>query len=103
MDVQDPVLTPLNGIQGKNEFAFYTIRVDGLDFYKKNMRVVNYLGEPSNEGRLEVRVEGVWGTISYNPKNEKFVKLVCKHLGFTCNFILIKQLLSTISILIEIN
>jgi len=73
---------------GKNEFAFYTMPIDNLNYYNKNFRIVNYLGEPSNDGRLEVRYKGKWGTVQYSQENDNFVKLVCKELGFEGKFIL---------------
>lgn len=46
---------------------------------------MNYLGEPSNEGRLEIRYKGEWGTLSFDDSNKDFIKLVCKNLNFASN------------------
>lgn len=44
------------------------------------MRLVN--GSSRQEGRLEIRHNGIWGTVCDDDFNEDAAKVVCSHLGF---------------------
>jgi len=43
--------------------SFSVFKVDNIDFVAGDMRIVDAMGEISNEGRVEIRNNGVWGTI----------------------------------------
>ena len=45
------------------------------------MRLVG--GSDSSEGRVEIQVAGVWGTVCYNNWGDIDAEVVCRQLGFT--------------------
>jgi hypothetical protein len=58
----------INGIEvlkfGNSMKSFFTFKVDNIDFVSADMRIVDNLGELASEGRIEIRINGVWGTIN---------------------------------------
>ena len=44
--------------------SFFTFKVDNIDFVSSDMRIVDFAGELASEGRIEIRINGKWGTIN---------------------------------------
>lgn len=53
------------------------------------IRLVN--GENNHEGRLEIKHNGLWGTICDDDFNEDAAKVVCKKLGYSGRSIVKKE------------
>lgn len=51
------------GEHQKSRKSFFVYKIDNIDFAAKNLRIVNHLGKPSHEGRVEIRVNGKWGSV----------------------------------------
>ncbi|PFH36852.1 hypothetical protein BESB_050440 [Besnoitia besnoiti] len=47
----------------KPGFSFYVYQSESIDAIEKNIRLVNEYGKLSSTGRLEVRRNGIWGTV----------------------------------------
>jgi len=61
----------------------YTIsRVDNVDIVDKDIRILDSFGKPSNEGRVEYRGEGEWGTICSMGNNKLAAKRICQDIGY---------------------
>ena len=58
------------------------MKVDNVDLVEKDIRIVTGKGKFSNEGRIEVRREGNWGSICALDNNKKAAKRICKDLGY---------------------
>jgi len=43
--------------------SFTTFKVDNVDFVSSDIRIVNHEGQLSAVGRVEFRINGVWGTV----------------------------------------
>jgi len=62
-----PSNEPVNGKDigeyQKSRKSFFVYKVDNVDFSAKDLRILNAFGKPSHEGRIEIRLNGRWGTI----------------------------------------
>jgi hypothetical protein len=45
-------------------FSYSVSKVDNVDLMTQNVRILNYKGEPDNRGRVEMRLNGEWGSFS---------------------------------------
>jgi len=61
----------------------YTIsKVDNVDLIEKDIRILDHKGKISHEGRVEIRLNGQWGTICNKNNNVNSAKRICKDLGY---------------------
>jgi Scavenger receptor cysteine-rich domain/LCCL domain len=61
----------------------YTIaKVDNIDMIYKDVRIVDSNGLLNFKGRLEMRNEGIWGTICARFLDDKAAKVICKQVGY---------------------
>ena len=60
----------------------FTFKIDNIDFADKDMRILNNEGSPSFKGRLEVRVNGKWGTICSKGTTDKIGRGACRMMKF---------------------
>lgn len=67
---------------GKPQKSYSVAKVDNVDLSEKDMRILDNKGDYSNEGRVEVRVNGKWGTICNKGNNLLAAKRICKDLGY---------------------
>jgi len=67
---------------GDAKKSFVLAKVDNIDMVEKDIRIVDYKGTPTNEGRLEMRYEGIWGTICSQGNNRKSAKVICREVGY---------------------
>jgi len=72
----------LEKVQNVGVFSFSTSKVDNVDFMASNLRILNHLGEPDYMGRVEMRINGQWGTFSQVGSHNSFAKKVCETLGY---------------------
>ncbi|KAK6588479.1 scavenger receptor 1 precursor [Cryptosporidium xiaoi] len=83
---------------GSEIFGFYTYLSDSIDFIQSEVRVVDSTGNLSSSGRLEVRRNGVWGSVALRGEstvtNDFAATLACKQLGYSfgsvlpsCNYV----------------
>ncbi|CEM37758.1 unnamed protein product [Vitrella brassicaformis CCMP3155] len=67
--------------------AFYVYRADSIDDIDKDVRVVDADGQLSAVGRLEVRRDGVWGSVcgvgSLGEFTEASARKACREMGYT--------------------
>jgi len=62
--------------------SFAVTKVDSVDIVEKDFRILDENGKLSNEGRLEVRTNGEWGTICAFGNNKSSAKRICKDIGY---------------------
>jgi len=43
--------------------SFYTFKIDNVDFAAKDIRILDYNGKSNWKGRVEMRLNGRWGSI----------------------------------------
>ena len=48
----------------------------------KDVRILDWDGKPTHKGRVDVRNEGVWGTICASGLNDSAAKIICEHTGY---------------------
>ena len=63
--------------------SFFTYKVDNIDLAEKDLRLVTSDGYISYRGRLELRVNGEWGTVCEKGLTPSVAKVVCRSLGYT--------------------
>ncbi len=62
--------------------SFVVAKIDNIDQVKKDIRIVDGKGKLSAQGRLEMRYEGVWGTICSLGNNRLSAKIICRDIGY---------------------
>jgi hypothetical protein len=58
--------------------SFYTIKVDNYDMAEKNVRIIDFKGQPNSQGRVEFRNNGEWGTGCARGSEENAVRTICR-------------------------
>lgn len=67
---------------GKTKKSYTVSKVDNVDLVERDIRILDGKGKISNEGRLEIRINGKWGTICNKDNNPYSAKRICKDLGY---------------------
>jgi hypothetical protein len=67
---------------GKTKKSYTISKVDNVDLVERDFRILDSKGKISHEGRLEVRVNGKWGTICNQNNNEISAWRICRDLGY---------------------
>jgi hypothetical protein len=62
--------------------SYVLSKVDNIDLVDKDIRILNHKGEFTNLGRVEIRINGRWGTICANQNDQLSAKLICKELNY---------------------
>lgn len=66
----------------KSRRSFTVSRVENIDMVRTDVRILNNRGEMSSLGRLEIKKDGVWGTVCGIGLSEMSATVVCKDLGY---------------------
>ena len=67
---------------GNVKKSFSVMKVDDVDIVEKDFRILDQNANLSHEGRLEMRVNGEWGTICSIGNNKLSAKRICKDIGY---------------------
>jgi len=67
---------------GESKKSFTLSKTDNVDFCASDIRILNYKGEMSNEGRVEFRNNGQWGTACAKNMNGYAARVICRHLNY---------------------
>lgn len=67
---------------GHTKKSYTVSKVDNVDLVEKDIRILDYKGIITNQGRVEIRVNGRWGTICNKKNNIESAKRICKDLGY---------------------
>jgi len=43
--------------------SFMTVKIDNVDMARLHLRLLDPQGNPASKGRVEMRLNGVWGTV----------------------------------------
>lgn len=62
--------------------SFITYKVDNPDFMSSDVRILDQRGTPSHIGRLEFRLNGVWGTVCSKKMTNSAAKRICRQLKY---------------------
>lgn len=68
--------------EGNSSKSFVVAKVDSIDLIEKDIRIVSWDGTLKNQGRIEFRNQGVWGTVCNLGNNPKSAELICKDMGY---------------------
>lgn len=66
--------------------TFTLAKVDNVDMVEKDIRILDNKGNITNEGRVEFRIDGYWGTLCFRGVNEQAAIRICKDLDFNYGF-----------------
>ncbi len=73
----------INSIISKSTMKSYVVsKIDNIDLVDKDLRIVNDKGELAAEGRLDIRIEGKWGSICSIGNTMESASVICKNLGY---------------------
>lgn len=67
---------------GVSKRSFTITKVDNIDLINKDVRILDFNGNPSYKGRVEIRNDGVWGTICNQNLDQKSAQVICKQVGY---------------------
>ena len=62
--------------------SFFTFKVDNVDFVNTDFRILDQRGGPSHIGRLEFRINGVWGSVCSKKMTNSAAKRICRQLRY---------------------
>lgn len=62
--------------------SFTVAKVDNPDLVEKDFRILDHNGKLSYEGRLEIRINGVWRTICNRRLDLSAARMICRELGY---------------------
>ncbi|MCQ2816211.1 MAG: hypothetical protein MJ252_02985 [archaeon] len=78
---QFPNIDIISG-SGSGTRSFTVAKVDNVDIIEKDIRILDYKGEISREGRVEMRINGIWGTICAINLDDSSAIRICRDLGY---------------------
>lgn len=58
--------------------SFTVQKVDNVDLCESDIRILDSVGQISNEGRVEIRNNGLWGTICADGMNSYAARIICR-------------------------
>jgi hypothetical protein len=67
---------------GVSKKSYSITKVDNIDMVSKDVRILDSDGKSSPKGRLEMRNDGVWGTVCAKDLDDSAAKKICKEIGF---------------------
>ena len=67
---------------GPSKKSYVLAKIDNVDMVEKDLRILNSKGQLSSSGRLEIRYEGVWGTVCAIDNTRFSAKILCKEIGY---------------------
>lgn len=62
--------------------SYVLAKVDNVDLVDKDMRILDYQGTLSSEGRVEFRLQGKWGSICSLGNDNASARVICKNMGY---------------------
>ena len=75
-----------NSFYGKPKKSFSLAKVDNVDLSERDIRILNAEKKYSNEGLVEMRINGKWGPICNKANNALSAERICKDLGYNSGF-----------------
>jgi len=73
---------PIEPFRQPTEKSFSLTKIDNIDMVEKDIRIVDGNGNISNEGRVEFRYDGNWGSLCYQGLNDHAAERICKDLDY---------------------
>jgi hypothetical protein len=62
--------------------SYVISKLDSIDLVSSDVRIVDHQGKLSNLGRLEIRKDGIWGTVCVTGTNFLAARVICKEMGY---------------------
>ena len=60
----------------------FTFKIDNVDFADKELRIINNNGQPDFQGRIEIRINGQWGTLCSKGTSIKIGRSACRMMKY---------------------
>jgi len=67
---------------GASKKSYTIAKVDNVDMIAKDVRILDSDGKSTFRGRLEIRNEGIWGTVCAKGLSDKAALVICKEIGY---------------------
>jgi hypothetical protein len=72
---------PIQGY-GPSKRSYSIAKIDNIDMIANDVRIIDSEGRTTYRGRLEIRSQGVWGTICAASLDNSAAKIICKQIGY---------------------
>lgn len=72
----------INSFTGHSNKSYVISKVDNIDLVEKDIRILDDKAESTHTGRLEIRLNGKWGTICRLRNNDESARRICLDLGY---------------------
>ena len=71
----------------KSKKSYFTFKIDNIDMAEKDVRIISFDGTPMHVGRVEFRLNGVWGSVCIGSSKDSAAKKICQDLKYKTGFI----------------
>ena len=67
---------------GNSKRSYTIAKVDNIDMIEHDVRILDSEGKSSYKGRIDIRYQGVWGTVCAVKLENSAAQLICKQIGY---------------------
>jgi hypothetical protein len=62
--------------------SFSVVKVDNIDMADLDVRILDFMGQPTHFGRVEFRLDGIWGSLCFRGMSQSAGRRICRDLKY---------------------